>query len=77
MGLNGLNFLRFLCFSHKLSVYDSKNGEHNDEEEEFSADEFVQRTLPFEEQSCEASSCRGSHISLVGDGHFQEVSIPI
>ena len=45
MGLNGLNFLRFLCFSHKLSVYDSKNGEHNDEEEEFSADEFVQRTL--------------------------------
>ena len=37
--------LRFLCWSHQLSVDDSEDGEDNDEQEEFPADEFVQWTL--------------------------------
>ena len=42
---NWMSHWRFLCWCHQLSVDNSEDGEHNDEQEEFSADQFVQWAL--------------------------------
>lgn len=52
-----------------LSVYEGEEDVGGDEEKKFPVDEFVQGTLPFEEESGESTSRGGSHIALVGDGH--------
>ena len=49
--------LLFLCRGHHLSVDHSEDGEDDDEEEEFSADEFVQGTLETEKERYKYSYC--------------------
>jgi len=56
-----------------LSVYEREENVGGDEEKKFPVDEFVQGTLPFEEESGESTSRGGSHIALVGDGHGRAV----
>jgi len=50
---------------HTLAVDDSEDGIDNEEEEEFSADEFVEGALPLEEEPREPPSGGGGHIPLV------------
>jgi len=59
----------FLRSCEDLSVDQGEEDVRGDEEEEFPVDEFVQGTLPFEEEPGESTGRGRGHIALVGDGH--------
>ena len=55
---------------HQFPVCERDYHVGHQEEHELPVDEFVDGSLPLEEEPCEATGSRASHITLVRDGHL-------